>query len=29
MSKLAANLVNHCLRIRPEDNVTIFFYPQT
>lgn len=26
MSKLAANLVS-CLRIRPEDNVIVFFYP--
>ncbi|OGS49151.1 MAG: hypothetical protein A3K68_03125 [Euryarchaeota archaeon RBG_16_68_13] len=29
MSKLAANLVNRCLRIRPDDNVTIFCYPHT
>lgn len=27
MSKLAATLVASCLRIRPDDNVTIFFYP--
>jgi leucyl aminopeptidase (aminopeptidase T) len=29
MANLAANLVQRCLRIRPEDNVTIFFYPHT
>jgi len=29
MPNLAANLVQRCLRIRPEDNVTIFFYPHT
>src|SRR3972149_3359087 len=29
MAKLAANLVRACLRIRPDDNVTIFFYPHT
>ena len=29
LSKLAANLVRNCLRIRPEDNVTVFFYPHT
>ncbi len=29
MSKFAASLVNTCLRIRPEDNVTLFFYPHS
>jgi len=29
MPKLAANIVRSCLRIRPDDNVTIFFYPHT
>ncbi len=29
MAKLAENLVRSCLRIRPDDNVTIFFYPHT
>ncbi|TLZ59630.1 MAG: aminopeptidase, partial [Methanobacteriota archaeon] len=29
MTKLAANLVRSCLRITPDDNVTIFFYPHT
>ncbi|TLZ58804.1 MAG: hypothetical protein E6K16_08090 [Methanobacteriota archaeon] len=29
MPKLASNLVRSCLRIRPDDNVTIFFYPHT
>lgn len=29
MSKLAANLVNNCLRIGSSDNVSIFFYPHT
>src|SRR3989304_5762243 len=29
MSKLAANLVNNCLRIRSSDNVSIFFYPHS
>jgi len=29
MSKLAANLVQSCLRIRSEDNVTVFFYPHS
>ena len=27
MTKLAANLVRSCLRITPDDNVTIFYYP--
>ncbi len=29
MSTLAANAVRNCLRIRPDDNVTIFAYPHT
>ena len=29
MPTLAANVVRSCLRIRPDDNVTIFFYPHT
>ena len=29
MTKLAANLVRSCLRITPDDHVTIFFYPHT
>jgi len=29
VSKLATNLVRNCLRITPEDNVTVFFYPHT
>lgn len=29
MSKLAANMVQSCLRIRPEDNVIVFFYPHS
>ncbi len=28
MPKLAENLVRDCLKIRPDDNVTVFFYPQ-
>src|SRR6266508_4160222 len=28
MPKLAENLVRECLKIRPGDNVTVFFYPQ-
>src|SRR2546425_7425510 len=29
MPTLAENAVKNCLRIRPDDNVTIFFYPHT
>jgi aminopeptidase len=29
LPNLAANLVKSCLRIRPNDNVTIFFYPHS
>jgi len=29
MTKFASNLVSSCLRIRPDDNVTVFFYPHT
>lgn len=29
MSSLAENAVKNCLQIRPDDNVTVFFYPHT